>query len=75
MGQIDARRAAEGGVAVKGEGVALMQVSAAAGEGAEPEFWPLQVDQDADRATDLLLERANHRHSLAHARRARRDSC
>ena len=66
MRQIDARRSAERRVAVESEDVALAQIGAAAGEGAEPQFRSLQIDEDADRAAGLFFERANHRHALAH---------
>ena len=67
MGQIDARRAARGGVAVEGE-----VRRPCAGRRAPPANAPslqlraLQVDEDADRAAHLLLERADRRHPLAH---------
>ena len=66
MRQIDARGSAERRVAVESEGVALVQVDGAAGEGAEPQLRSLQIDEDADRAAGLFLERADHRHPLAH---------
>ena len=63
---MDARRSAERGVALEGEEVALVEVHGAAGEGAKPKLRPLQVDEDADWTARFLLERANHRHALAH---------
>ena len=66
MRQIDARLAAGGGVAVKDEGLAVLQFGGAAGERAEPELRPLQVDKDADRAAGLFLDIADHRDPFAH---------
>ena len=66
MRQIDARLAAGRGIAVKDEGLAVAQVGAAAGERAEPELRPLQVDEDADRAAGLFLHLADHRDPLPH---------
>ncbi len=66
MGQINARGSPETRIAVEDEVVALVQVRPSAGEGAEPQFRTLQVDQNADRAVHLLLERADCRHPLAH---------
>ena len=66
MRQIDARLAPGRGVAVKDEGLAALQVGAAAGERAEPELRPLQVDKDADRAAGLFLHIADHRDPLPH---------
>ena len=66
MRQIDARLPAGRGVAVKDEGLAALQVGGAAGERAEPELRPLQVDKDADRAAGLFLHIADHRDPLPH---------
>ena len=66
MRQIDARLAPRRGVAVKDEGLAALQVGAAAGERAEPQLRPLQVDKDADRAAGLFLHIADHRDPLPH---------
>ena len=67
MRQIDARLAPGRGIAVKDEGLAVLQLGGAVGERAEPELWPLQVDKDADRAAGLFLHIANHRNPLSHS--------
>ena len=66
MWEVHARLPAGRGVAVEDEGLAVPQVDGAVDECAEPELRPLQVDKDADRATGLLLDVADHRDPLAH---------
>ena len=61
MRQIDARRVARRRIGVEHEAVAVLHLHRAAGEGAEPQLRPLQIDQDADRAAGVALDAADRR--------------
>ena len=67
MRQVHARGVAGRCVGVEHEGVAGFHRHRAAGERADPQLRPLQIDQDADRPAGVALDRADHAHQLAHA--------
>ena len=54
-------------VAVEYEACAFLHHRRAAGEGAEPQLRPLQIDQDADRPRGVLFDAADHADQFAHA--------
>src|SRR4029453_11228438 len=53
-------------VGIEYEALAVLELGRAFGESAEPQFWPLQVDQDADRAAIARLDIADGRDQFAH---------
>ena len=66
MRQVHARGVAGRIVGIEREGVALLHHGEAAAELSEPQFRPLQIDQDADRAIVFLFDAADRRDQLAH---------
>ena len=66
MGEVDARLPSRRRVRVEREGVAVAQLNAAAVEFADAQLRSLQVNENADRPPDFLLERADHRDAFAH---------
>ncbi len=66
MRQIDALGGARRRIAIEREAGPLEQFLRAIGEHADAQLRTLQIDEDADRPFELLLERANQRDALAH---------
>src|SRR6185295_9972111 len=59
MGHADALLIAEPWIEVDDEGVAVLELDAAAGEDADPQLGPLQVGEDADRPPDIGFDLAD----------------
>ena len=66
MGQVDAGLVTRCLVGVEGEGVAVVELDRSVRERAEPEFWPLQIDQNSDRTAVAAFDVADRRDQLAH---------
>src|SRR5204862_442003 len=67
MRKLDAGVVAGCRIGIKLEACILGQGDRSAREGADPQFWPLQVDQHTDRPPILELDRADRGHQIAHA--------
>ena len=66
MRQADALGVAGRRIGIEGKGLADQKIHAAARKSSDAQLRPLQIDQNADRLADALLDRPDHGDGLAH---------
>src|SRR3954469_14179117 len=66
MGELDAGVVAGGLAGIEHKAFAVLELNRTFGERAQPKFWPLQADQNADRPAVAALDAADGLDQLAH---------